>query len=182
MSTLYSITETLNIMNENNYFKKKFPKLDNFTDLNKIDYIIIAYTNCITLYKNFSYNYLAINTGKKILDYIYYNKYLKKRKKEQKGLELSLGLGKQSIENLSKEEFKKLVDITDSTQTFKLGDFYMSFLQQFPHELFIRKLKSNSYFTNEPYFLELNHDYIEVIRNNIIINPNTLPMICVPNT
>ena len=50
MSILYSIKETLNVMNENNYFKKNFPKLENFTDLNTIDYIVIAYTTCITLY------------------------------------------------------------------------------------------------------------------------------------
>lgn len=173
ISPLYSIKETLDIMRENNYFKKKFPKLDNFTDLNTIDYIVIAFTTCLTLYKRFSYNYLAINIGKNILNYIYY---------KEKDKKIQTGIGNPSIVNLSFEEFKKIVEITELEQTFEFGNFYLEILQRFPHELFKRKVKLDSYFTNEPYFLDLNKDYIDVIKQNIIINPKTLPMICKPNS
>jgi hypothetical protein len=172
ISTLSSIKETLNVMNENNYFKKNFPKLNIFTDLSKIDYIVIAYTISITLYTRFSYNYLAINIGKNILSYIYY---------KEKDKKIQTGKGCHSIVNLSFEEFKKLVDITDLEKTFYFGNFYLEIIQRFPHDIFKRKVNLDSYYTNEPYFLELNKDYIDIIKQNIIINPNTLPMICQPN-
>jgi hypothetical protein len=56
----------------------------------------------------------------------------------------------------------------------------MSILQRFPHEIFNRKIKLNSYFTQEPFLLEINQEYLEDVKNNLIINPNTLPMLCQP--
>lgn len=38
----------------------------------------------------------------------------------------------------------------------------------------------NSYFTQEPFLLEINQDYLDDIKKNLIINPNTLPMLCHP--
>jgi hypothetical protein len=152
-------------MSKNKYLKKKFPQLGD--ELNKMDYIILTYANCITLYSRLSYNSLAIHVGQQILDHIYFNKYVFNKLPEYK--------------IITKDEFKRSVNMDNVVQILKLGDFFMSILQQFPHEIFNRKVKLDSYYTNEPYFLEVNKEYLEDIKNNIIINPNTLPMICPPN-
>jgi DNA-directed RNA polymerase len=47
--------------------------------------------------------------------------------------------------------------------------------------LFERNFKSTSFFTKETASLMINQDYIEDIKNNIIVHPNTLPMISKPN-
>ena len=82
---------------------------------------------------------------------------------------------------LSRENFKELIGYNDKIEIFKLGDFFISILQNFPHDLFVRKVKLDSYYTNEPYYLEINKEYINDLKNCLIINPNTLPMICKPN-
>ena len=68
-------------MSENNYLIKKFPQLGD--ELNKIDYLIITFSLCISLYPRLSYNALAIKVGEEILYLNYKNKYLRKRKNKQ---------------------------------------------------------------------------------------------------
>lgn len=166
-SSLISAKETMNIMSKNNYFKKKFPELGD--ELNKIDYLIITYTLCLTLYPKLSYNALAVKIGNLIMDHLYYTKYLKHKKSES------------DIVIISNKEFKKLKGMSNVINILKLGDFFMNILQQFPHEIFSRKIKLDSYYTHEPYFLEINNVFLDDIRNNIIIDPITLPMLCLPN-
>jgi hypothetical protein len=159
-------------MSENNYLSKKFPQLGD--ELNQIDYLIITFSLCISLYPRLAYNALALKVGEEILYLNYKNKYLRKtRKKVKEGKENS------KIKTISFEEYKK--ELTkDSSFVLILGDFFMSILQRFPHEIFNRKIKLNSYFTQEPFLLEINQEYLEDVKNNLIINPNTLPMLCQP--
>ena len=166
-SSLISAKETMNIMSKNNYFKKKFPELGD--ELNKIENLIITYTLCLTFYPKLSYNALAVKIGSLIMDHLYYTKYLKHKKSES------------DIVIISNKEFKKLKGMSNIINILKLGDFFMNILQQFPHEIFSRKIKLDSYYTHEPYFLEINNVFLDDIRNNIIIDPITLPMLCLPN-
>ena len=73
---------TLDSMNESNYLKRKFPDLGE--ELNNIEYLILTFSICISLYSKLHYNYIAIRTGEEILFLNYKNKYiLKKIKKNQ---------------------------------------------------------------------------------------------------
>ena len=65
--------------------------------------------------------------------------------------------------------------------SYKLGDFFISLLTQFPHDLFERNISPSSFYSKEPATLNINSEYLEEIKNNIIIHPYTLPMICKPN-
>lgn len=159
LNNIKKAKETLEIMAENNYLKKKFPKLSN--ELNKIDFLVLTFSLCISLYSWSSYNNIAVRLGKEILYLNYKLKYNNKK--------------------LSFDEYKENLSVNNEFY-LKLGDFFMSFLQQFPHDIFVRKIKIASYFSNEPYSLEVNKEYLEEIKNNLVINPNTLPMICKPNT
>jgi hypothetical protein len=68
----------------------------------------------------------------------------------------------------------------NTIQILKLGDFFMTLLYTFPSDLFQKNVKLDSYYTNEPFYLIINKDYLEEIKKNIIINPMTLPMISPP--
>ena|ERR1700742_2511685 len=165
-------------MEDSNYFNKKFPNLNKITSLSKIEFILITYAICITLYTRLSYNALAIRIGEQILDYIYYKNIIKKEKKSSEAATATL-LPRQI--QITKKEFIDKIGFSTTIDLLKLGDFYMSILQQFPHDIFSRKIKLDSFYTNEPYLLEINKDFIEDLKKNIIINPQTLPMICKPN-
>ena len=167
LSSLKAAKVTLNIMESRNYLNKKFPEFKDKKDLNKIDYLLITFSLCITLYSRLSYNNLAIKVGEELIYLMYSTEILNKGKGKNKPIFMTF------------KEYKIKENI-DLKLTVKLGDFFMSILQQFPHEIFNREIISNSYYTSEPYRLSINQDYFEEIKNNIIINPNTLPMICKP--
>lgn len=56
----------------------------------------------------------------------------------------------------------------------------MTLLQTFPHDLFNREVTLDSYYSKEPFNLEINKEYLEDIKNTLILNPSTLPMLCRP--
>lgn len=175
-STVQSVKESLDIMKDNNYFNKKFSSLSRYADLNELEYILITYAICISLYSRFSYNALAIRVGEQILDYIYYNNIIKNKQTEEGSSTVK------GINRIDREQFKELIGYTDKIEIFKLGDFFISVLQNYPHDLFTRKVKLDSFYTNEPYYLEINKDFVEELKNSLIVNPTTLPMICKPNS
>lgn len=63
----------------------------------------------------------------------------------------------------------------------QLGEFFISILSQNPHDIFERKFHASSFITKESVSLNINSTYLEDIRNEIMVNPYTLPMLCKPN-
>lgn len=57
----------------------------------------------------------------------------------------------------------------------------MKIFETFPHQIFEQKIDIDSYYTNTPSSLIVNDIYLDDIKNNLLIRPNTLPMICKPN-
>lgn len=158
---------TLDSMAKSKYLKKKFHKLGE--ELNKIEYLILTFSICISLYSRLSYNAIAIKIGKDILYLNYKNIYLKNKKK----------ITDECVEFISFDDYQKSLEI-DKKFYVKLGDFFMTLLQTYPHDLFHREVTLDSYYTKEPFLLKLNNDYLEDIKKNIILNPTTLPMLCRP--
>jgi len=157
---------TLNSMCENNYLKRKFPKLGN--ELNKLEFLVLTFSLSLSLYSWASYNYIAIKVGKEIIYLNYKFKYLRKKKSSETKPEKSF------------DEYKNDLNV-DSKFYLILGDFFLNIFQRFPHEIFIRKINISSYFDKEPFTLEINKEHLDEIKNNIIIEPTALPMICKPN-
>jgi hypothetical protein len=175
--------DTLNIMSEQNYLKKKFPKLH--LNLNEIDYLILTFSLCVTLYSRLSYNSLVLRVGEEIIYLIYKKEILNKNKKftsspENTGFLLSEDVESTSFTGPSYNDYKNSLEI-ENVDIIKIGDFFISIFQQFPHDIFNRKILDNSFYTHEPYTLEINKEYLEDLKSNLIINPNTLPMLCLPN-
>lgn len=160
LSSIKSSKETLDIMEENNYLSRKFSTIGG--RLNNLDYIILTFSLCLALYSRINYNSLALKIGGEILFHMW-NKEVRCKYNH----------------DLSFTEFKNSVKM-DTVNILKLGDFFMSLLQTYPHDLFYRNIKIDSYYTNEPYSLNINNDFLEDIKKNIIINPITFPMIVQP--
>ena len=100
---------TLNSLQENNVIKKKFPLI--YKDLNSIDFIFITYSLCISYSNRFGYTSLAELVGNNIL-YLLYKK--------------------SDCSNL--KDFKNQVRASMIIY-YKLGDFCITLLTQFPHDL-----------------------------------------------
>jgi hypothetical protein len=151
--------KTLISLQENNIIKKKFPLL--FKDLISIEFIFITYTICISYSNKLGYTSLSELVGNNILYQLY--------KKSECTTFLEF---KNKFQNTA-PPVKYL--------SYKVGDFFINLLSQFPHDLFERNISPSSYYTKEVATLNINSEYIEDIKNNIIVHPYTLPMICKPN-
>jgi hypothetical protein len=87
---------------------------------------------------------------------------------------------KKSGTQLNYREFVENAD-KEGQLTILLGDFYLSILTQYPHDLFVRVFSKSSYYLRESVTISINSYYIEEIRNNVVVNPYSLPMLCQPN-
>jgi hypothetical protein len=62
----------------------------------------------------------------------------------------------------------------------KLGDFFLQLLCQYPHNIFERVYSKSYYFSREQAKLIINPKYLKEIKDNVIIHPSSLPMLCPP--
>jgi len=95
---------------------------------------------------------------------VYRNEYLKKKNRSDDGV----------------KTFNEFLNSINIKSSLILGDFFMTILQQFPHDIFYREYMNNSFYTRDPFNLKINNEFIDELKQNLIINPNTLPMICEP--
>lgn len=155
---LYKACETLEIMYNNKDLKRKFPLL--FEYLNNSDLIFVTFSYVIYSYLKYNYTALCESTGKTLYYHIYIN-YIKIDNNESYNEFLS----------------SNKIEIRDF---IKLGDFFINLLSHFPHDLFYREFYNYMYYTHDPSKLAINDIYLEDIRENIIIHPSNLPMVCQP--
>ena len=102
--------KTLNSLQENNIIKKKFPLF--FKDLNSMDFIFLTYTICIAYSNRTGYTSLAELVGDNILYRVF------KKSKDSNYTD---------FKNKVKDSYRLSI---------KIGDFFISLLTQFPHDLF----------------------------------------------
>lgn len=155
-SVLFEAQKTLNNPRLVRTLNKKFPVLGK--NLSRIEFLLLAFTTVITYSNRLSYTAIARIIGDNIL-YIIYKK---------SGTQLNY---REFVENADKE----------GQLTILLGDFYLSILTQYPHDLFVRVFSKSSYYLRESVTISINSYYIEEIRNNVVVNPYSLPMLCQPN-
>jgi DNA-directed RNA polymerase len=134
--------------------------------------LIITLSISISLCNRISYNNLAKKIGNDILYRIYQKEYFNKKNKSDFKFK--------SEEKMTIETLDDLKTAVTSDNIIKLGDLFLTVLQRFPHNLFEREILKNSYYTGEAFKLVINTEFLEIIKQNIIINPNTLPMLCQP--
>jgi DNA-directed RNA polymerase len=81
---------------------------------------------------------------------------------------------------MSYPEFRSNLNF-ENKDAIKLGYFFISIFAQFPHNLFEIKLESSSFYSREGTTISINPEYLNDIKENIIVHPFTLPMLCPPN-
>jgi len=153
-NVIVSTYEILKNINKKGIIRRKFSLLQ---DLDNIEYILLTFCLCVTYINKLSYTSIAESVGNNIIYKIY-----------QKSVYNTLNEFKNSI------NFDKILSI-------KLGDFFITLLSQYPNDLFERSYKPDSFYTKETSILTFNSEFVEEIKENIIIHPNSLPMICKPN-
>jgi DNA-directed RNA polymerase len=155
---------TLDRLYKNKTIKKKFPLL--WEDLNKLEYLILSFSLSITFCEKLNYTSLMHRIGENILYFLYKN---------------SLKGKLNSNENYNFSDWKEKFQLNNEKEKFKLGDFFINILSNSPSDIFYRDLeKKEKYNKYEPAVLRINEDYLEYIKENIIIHPSTLPMVCKP--
>jgi hypothetical protein len=155
---LFEAKKSLDILEERKVIKRKFNNNLLNNSLNKLEFILLTFVWCITYSNRLSYTAISRLIGDSIIYHIF------------KKSEVLYGYN----------EFKNNINYTEELQ-IKLGDFFINLLSQFPHDIFERKFQISSFYTKESVTLSINHLLIEEIRDNLMINPNTLPMLCKPN-
>lgn len=156
-SLIFEAHKTLEILYNKKVINRKFSSISAISDLNKIEFILLTFVWCISYSDRLSYTSICRLIGENIL----FNMFVK------------------SIFN-NYQEYKDEIKYKNDLP-IKLGDFFINLLTQFPHDLFERKFNPSSFYTRESVTLNINHLYLDDIRNNIIVNPYTLPMLCRPN-
>jgi DNA-dependent RNA polymerase len=166
-SLLRRCEETLNLYTEHKLLAKKFINFKD--DLNKFEYIVVAFSFGLTYYNRINYTTIAVIIGK----HIYYLIYKKRRE--------------QAIKQNCDIEFPSFINwlrklkINSDRECVKLGDFFLSMLSTFPSDLFEREV--NEKYTRTKHgssVLIINSEHVDAIKDNIVIYPATLPMICKP--
>jgi hypothetical protein len=121
-------------MSENKYLIKKLPEIGN--ELNKIEYIILTYSICVTLYQRLGYTTLAGKVGVDLL-YLVYKKAVLNNKKNTASVTSQLDKCLLITSDVNLAEFKKLLNI-DEVYPLILEDFFISILKTYPNAIFKR--------------------------------------------
>lgn len=77
------------------------------------------------------------------------------------------------------EDYLKYKEVY-SNMIIKIGDYFISLLTQFPHDMFEREFDNVNKNSKELARININSDYIESVRKNLIIPTTNLPMIYKP--
>jgi DNA-directed RNA polymerase len=152
---------TLNILDKNKKLKRKFPLLN--ISLNKIDYLLIAFTYLMAYHNKLNATNIDMLIGRTILFHLFNNNE------------------NDDYNNMTFKEFK---DFFSDRDIFKLGNYFVNLISTEPHDIFEKDYERDhyvSYNNSAATTYKVNDIYLNEIKNNIIIQPSSLPMISEPN-
>lgn len=177
---------TLDLLYNKKEIKRKFPELKD--DLNKLEFLLLTFSLILTYNNRLKYSAMSILVGNSVIYLVYLNKrkeFMKSQIRSQEGITNSLHLSSlNSIKTFMMfDEFKSALNFS-LIDSAKLGDFFISILTTYPTNLFEREFKPSNYFSNDKQELaeiKINPEYLNEIKENIMVHPSSLPMICIPN-
>lgn len=157
--------ETLQIAAENGDLKRRFKNMG--AELNNPDYLLLTLGYIISQYNYNKRNNIAMTIANNILYEIF-----KKNKKEFEDFKtFKLYYGYYN-EKLGKDDITKLG---------RLGTYFMYLFMTEPTHIFEEKFETDEFFMDSDINLTVNSEYIELIRNEIMLHPKSIPMVCKPN-
>lgn len=198
------LTTRIESLHKNKILKRKFGEYESlYID---IKWLFLSFSIIVTSVKK-GYNATAINIGKaiwyNILNDLINQVYIEKNNKSNNDDLYLIKFFKNILEKSDKhyyhlveifnknknnrtynkyDELFEFLDI-DIDYLLSLGDFYLAlFTDDLSDDkpLFLRDRTDNKLNRSEPYKIIINEKMLEIILNNIIINPASLPMICEP--
>lgn len=186
-SKLKDANDTLNLLYIKKEIKKKFPLFSE--DLNRIEFLLLTFSYIIAYHNRLKFTAISVTIGNAILFLIYQirrkdivkkNGNAQQPHQEDQGNENASDLGIEKDNNyITYTDFISQLKLKN-TDLAKLGDFFISILSQFPHNIFERNFQFSNYFTGELVELKINQEYLDEIKENIIVQPSSLPMVCEP--
>lgn len=165
--------ETVTLINYSKRIKSHIPLLEDSID--KIECLMITFSLVITYHTRLGYTAISSIVGNHILYSFYKNELNIARKKYYKLNNIAYN-DKIDIEKYFKyyDQFKKDYNINERILIL-LGDHFITCF--IISDVFIRDFNQNE---SDTAIIKINPDYLEDIKQNIIINPSSLPMICEP--
>jgi|SRR5215469_4968670 len=150
--------------------RRKFPNI--YKSLNKIEILMITFTIALSgIHKEMGYTTISASIGKKIIQFIYLNENIQ-----------ILGNKESSLikDNYSYLEFINILNY-DNVNILRLGTFFLDILSIFPTDIFEKEFDPvEGLLKSEPARLIINPNHFDSIKNNLIVDPASLPMICEP--
>ena len=153
---LKEITKFILKYNNSGNLKKKFPEF--YNELLDERFVYLAFSLLLGHYHRLGTTMLASTISNHIVR-IMYNDFIKKYKTEKITFDL----------------FKKQIKMDTNENQIKLGMFYVSLFTGESMEIFKKE-----YSPDTVTYLNINTNYSDEIIDNMIIHPNTLPMITKP--
>jgi hypothetical protein len=168
--------ETLQIFDHKGLIETSFPTL-HFA-LNKMEILMIVFAVAITyINRNVGYTNICNIVGNKIIFNIYFNEFIsifpfyKGDNKNNKKIK--------DIHTF--DEFIKLINLK-KYDSLRLGDFYLDrVFMRYPTDIFQRDFnQKEGFLKHETVKLIINPKYFYEIKENPVIEPSSLPMVCKP--
>ena len=177
VSRLINIKSTLDILEQQGTLEYKFPIIHKL--LNTKEILLLSYSVASNgVLFNLSYTNIASILGNKILFIIYANNILKN--KEYKIFNLEEYTNSRFGEIFTYELFVKYLNF-DNKNFIELGAFFIDLLCRVPFEIFEKKFDNDYYsIKNDTAKLRFSERQLLDVKNNLIIEPNSLPMISPP--
>jgi hypothetical protein len=173
ISNINEVNKTLNIHFDKKELHRKFKSLAE--ELNNIDHLIMTFALINGYFNRIKYTALTQIVGDAILFTIYLNR--------RKIWMTSITSGPNIIPTfMTYQEFKTSIKY-DQREITILGDYFISLWTLYPHNIFEREFRQENYISpikSEGSILKINDKFLNDIKENIIINPSSLPMVCPP--
>lgn len=161
--------ETLNILIDNKKLKRRFPKYYKKLGVNEL---LITISIIISRYNWSGFTSISLNIANDIIFNLYLEEIVKPSKKN-------------NIDAITINEFEKNLGITNDIHKLKLGAFFIEIFCSEPTKIFERSYKNQDILENgindqDLAILIINEEYFDLFKRNVVIHPNSLPMLCKP--
>lgn len=146
--------------NEKGIINKRFNYLNLDIMLFKAEIVLLSISFILSLYSKISLTNIEIKLGESISFFLY--------RKLNQGEDYT--------------SWKHIHRLNKTKDLLKLGHYFVSLFLQEPAAIFEEDVKDDSYTTNSEKILRVSDNYVESIKDNLIVHPNTIPMVCKPST
>jgi len=154
---------TLEIAYHNGDLKRRFKNLLN--EMNNPEFLLLTLGYIISQFKFNKRNVIAMSIANNILYEIFKSK--KSQFKDFKSFKIYYGYYNEKLEK------------DDLTKVGRLGTYFMYLFINDPTSIFSEEFAENDF--DSDISLQINPEYTQLVRDEIMLHPKSIPMICQPN-